>query len=215
MAWPWPKRRLRRGFGHGHAIADMLAPMAAGGGDHSGVLAALEGAGKEGARALVSDLLSIAGIFSVGGRTTAEIAERFLAKASDRAAAGPSDEQSDILKRFLVIAGDPDSAALDMRKLFAEARLDMEPALDSFDTRTGFLAAQGLDVGRLRFEAGFGRELDYYTGFVFSAHNPSGDARPVVAGGRYDRLARFLGASADVPAVGAAVWVERIATAEG
>ncbi|MFO1168260.1 MAG: hypothetical protein U1E19_09110 [Rhodoblastus sp.] len=45
------------------------APPANGSDDHSGVLAALEGADKRGARALVEDLLSIAGISSVGGRS--------------------------------------------------------------------------------------------------------------------------------------------------
>jgi len=55
------------------------------------------------------------------------------------------------------------------------------------------------------------RDLDYYTGFVFEAvdaANPG--ARPAVGGGRYDGLARRLGATADVPAIGAAVWVERL-----
>ena len=206
------QRRLRRGFAHGDALSDILQPMPKNGGDHSGVLAALEGAGKEGAKALVSDLLSIAGISSVGGRTTSEIAERYLAKASERAAAGPGAEQEQILHAFLGVRGDPDSAALALRALAGSANLDMTAALDSFETRTGFLAARGVNVATLRFDTAFGRELDYYTGFVFEAQDRSrADNRPVVAGGRYDRLARFLGARGDIPAVGAAVWVERIA----
>jgi len=38
-------------------------------------------------------------------------------------------------------------------------------------------------------------------------------AKPAVGGGRYDGLARRLGASRDVPAVGAAVWIDRLPTA--
>ena len=207
------RRRLRRGFAHGQALADILKPDAARPVDHSGVLAALEGAGKEGAKALVADLLSIAGISSVGGRTTAEIAERYLAKASERAAPGASVEQEQILQRFLAIKGDPDAAALDLRALAHAAGLDMNAALDSFEARNGFLAARGVNVAGLRFDAAFGRELDYYTGFVFEGQDRvRADGRPVIAGGRYDRLARFLGATADIPAVGVAVWVERIAS---
>ena len=42
-----------------------------------------------------------------------------------------------------------------------------DPALDLFESRTGFLAARGVDVRRVRFSTAFGRGFDYYTGFVF------------------------------------------------
>ena len=59
------------------------------------------------------------------------------------------------------------------------------------------------------------RNLDYYTGFVFEARDPNRPSDPpIVGGGRYDRLATTLGASAPVPAVGAALWADR-RTADG
>ena len=86
------------------------------------------------------------------------------------------------------------------------------PALDLFESRTGFLAARGIDVGRIRFSTAFGRGLDYYTGFVFELHDPAGAPNgPLVAGGRYDELLTRLGAKAPIPAVGFAVWIERVA----
>ena len=39
---------------------------------------------------------------------------------------------------------------------------------------------------------------------------PDADARPALAGGRYDGLARKLGASEDIPAVGAAITLDRL-----
>jgi ATP phosphoribosyltransferase regulatory subunit len=73
------------------------------------------------------------------------------------------------------------------------------------------IAARGLDLSTLVFSANFGRNLDYYTGFVFEAHRPDGEAgRPVIGGGRYDGLLRRLGASQDIPAVGAAIWCDRL-----
>ena len=36
------------------------------------------------------------------------------------------------------------------------------------------------------------------------------DARPALGGGRYDGLARRLGASDDIPAVGAAIAIDRL-----
>jgi hypothetical protein len=55
------------------------------------------------------------------------------------------------------------------------------------------------------------RGLDYYTGFVFELHDPSAAPNgPLVAGGRYDELLGRLGAKSPIPAVGFAVWIERV-----
>ena len=209
---PATVRRIRRGHMRGEDFAAVLAPAANGpGSDHSGVLAALEGVDKQGARALVEDLLSIAGISSVGGRSAGEIADRFLEQAAMKSKMGMSPEKRAVLERFLAVGGDPDRASAALRKLAQEAGLNLTAALDAFDARLGFIAARGLDVSSLVFSANFGRNLDYYTGFIFEAHRPDGEpGRPVVGGGRYDGLLRRLGASADIPAVGAAIWCDRL-----
>ena len=46
------------------------------------MLAALAGSDPKAAHALVTDLLSIAGITAVGGRSVGEIADRFLEQAA-------------------------------------------------------------------------------------------------------------------------------------
>ncbi len=205
-------RRIRRGFMRGQALDDILRPPAAAAGDeHSGVLQALAGVDRTGARALVENLLSIAGIASVGGRSVGEIADRFLEQASMKADSSAPLEKRDVLARFLDIAGDPDSASARLRALAHDAGLKITPALDAFDARTGFIAARGVDVSKLKFSASFGRNLDYYTGFVFEAHDMAAPAGPPIAGGgRYDRLLRALGAKEDVPAVGAALFCDRL-----
>ena len=54
--------------------------------------------------------------------------------------------------------------------------------------------------------------MDYYTGFVFELHDRQGRAEgQLVAGGRYDALLTRLGSTRPVPAVGLAVWIERLA----
>ena len=84
-------------------------------------------------------------------------------------------------------------------------------ALDAFESRNGFIAARGVAIEETRFSAAFVRDFDYYTGFVFEARDPAHpDGRPALAGGRYDGLARKLGASADIPAVGAAITLDRL-----
>ncbi|WP_424031580.1 ATP phosphoribosyltransferase regulatory subunit [Methylocella sp.] len=211
LAPEW-RRRIARGHSQGKSVAAILNASRIGAGrDHSGVLGMLEGADKQGARAFVEDLLSIAGIASVGGRTPAEIADRFLEQAALRGGVGVSAEKVAIIERFLRIEGDPDSASAQLRQLAGEANLDLGAPLEALDTRLGFIAALGFDVAALRFEASFTRNLDYYTGFVFEAHDRTRpDQKPVVAGGRYDQLLQTLGAERAIPAVGAAIWVDRL-----
>ncbi len=204
-------RRMRRGLARGRPLETIVNGNGGGALAQSGVLAALESADHAGAKALVEDLLAIAGIAAVGGRSAGEIADRFLEQAAARSQAHVSAEQQEVLRRFLAISGDPDSASRRLRQLASEARLDFGDALDSFDQRTGFLAARGLRIDEFAFSAAFVRDLDYYTGFVFEAVDANRpDAKPAVGGGRYDGLARRLGAAGDVPAVGAAVWIDRL-----
>ncbi len=210
LAPQW-RRRIARGHSQGKSVSEILDASNGAGRDHSGVLGMLEGADKQGARAFVEDLLSIAGIASVGGRTPGEIADRFLEQAALKRGVGVSSEKAAIIERFLAIEGDPDRASAQLRRLAGEAGLDIAASLDAFDTRLGFIAALGFDLAALVFEASFTRNLDYYTGFVFEAHDRARpNDKPVVAGGRYDQLLLTLGADRAIPAVGASIWVDRL-----
>jgi ATP phosphoribosyltransferase regulatory subunit len=151
--------------------------------------------------------MSIAGTTNVGGRTVAEIADRFLEQSTLKGGALPRDALG-IIKRFLAIAGDPDDAVAQLRALAADARLNITAAIDQFESRVGFMAARGIDTAKTRFSTSFGRGLDYYTGFEFELHAKDNGAEPLVAGGRYDGLLTQLGSSAPIPAVGFSIWVE-------
>lgn len=207
---PHWRRKITRGLAQGKTLAGILDAPRNGGIDHSGVLAALEGVDKGGARALVEDLLSIAGIASVGGRTAAEIADRFLEQAALKGGSGVSAAARTALERFLEIDGEPDAAAAALRALGEEAGLDLGRALERFEHRLGFIAARGVDLDALTFSGRFIRNLDYYTGFVFETRDAAHPGEPpLVGGGRYDRLLTTLGATIEVPAVGAALWADR------
>ncbi len=212
------QRRLKRGLDKGRRLDDILTEAPSLSADHSGVLAAITGTDQKGARALVEDLLSIAGIATVGGRSPAEIADRFLAQVASKATPGFSGERKEILERFLGVECHPDAASRRLRDLASSAKLDLAEALDLFDERANFIAALGIED--LTFQASFGRNLDYYTGFVFEArhrNDPSVKAAAsdvVIGGGRYDRLAQALGSREPIEAVGAALWVDRLARTE-
>jgi ATP phosphoribosyltransferase regulatory subunit len=177
--------------------------------EYEGVLAALAGSDRKAALALVTDLMSIAGASNVGGRTVAEIADRFLEQSTLKGGALPHNALV-LIKRFLAISGDPDAAVAQLRALAREAGLEITAAIDQLEARIGFMAARGIDVKTLRFSTSFGRGLDYYTGFEFELHARGDGAEPLVAGGRYDGLMTRLGAPAPIPAVGFAAWVETL-----
>jgi ATP phosphoribosyltransferase regulatory subunit len=211
---PTAKRRTLRALAAGRSL-DAVTNGLRTEDPHAGLLAAIQGQDPKGVRAVVEDVLSIAGISRVGGRSAGEIAERFLAKASAQASGGSglNPENRAVIDRYRAIAGDPDSAAAAVRALVQEAGLDHPPldaALDLFEERTGFMAARGLAVERFRFSGGFARNLDYYTGFIFEGTAPDAPKLPLVGGGRYDGLLQHLGSPVPVPAVGCAVWLSRV-----
>src|ERR1700722_3152029 len=178
--------------------------------EYEGVLAALAGSDRKAALALVTDLMSIAGTTNVGGRSVAEIADRFLEQSTLKSGALPRDALG-LIKRFMAIDGEPDDAIARLRALAADAKLDITAAIDQFESRVGFMAARGIDTAATRFSTSFGRGLDYYTGFEFELHAKGNGVEPLVAGGRYDGLLQRLGAPNAIPAVGFSIWVEALA----
>ena len=211
--YPVWRRRLIKDFNRKVSLADDIERLtlatAPGRNEYEGVLAALAGSDRKAALALVTDLMSIAGTTNVGGRTVAEIADRFLEQSTLKGGALPRDALA-IIKRFLAIAGDPDESVAQLRALAADAKLDLAAAIDQLESRVGFMAARGIDTKLTRFSTSFGRGLDYYTGFEFELHAKGNGVEPLVAGGRYDGLMTQLGSPTPIPAVGFSVWIEAL-----
>ena len=216
--YPVWRRRLIKDFNRKISLEQDLERLTLATGstrnEYEGVLAALAGSDRKAALALVTDLMSIAGTTNVGGRSVAEIADRFLEQSTLKGGALPRDAL-ELIKRFLAISGDPDDSIARLRALAADAKLDLTAAIDAFESRVGFMAARGIDTGSTRFSTSFGRGLDYYTGFEFELHARGSGVEPVVAGGRYDGLMTQLGAKTPIPAVGFSVWVETLTRSVG
>lgn len=212
LAPSW-KRRLVKDFNRKSSLAQDLERLTLSTDtarkDYEGVLAALAGSDRKAAHALVTDLMSIAGATQVGGRSVAEIADRFLEQSTLTSGTLPRDIRL-LIERFLTITGEPDEALAELRTLASDAKLNMNAAIDQFESRIGFMAARGIDLASTRFATSFGRGVDYYTGFEFELHRRGNGVEPLVAGARYDNLMTRLGAAAPIPAVGFSIWMEAL-----
>lgn len=207
------RRKLARDFGRSSLSGvDLTAlalgkPSAAG---RAGLIAALDRADHEGARALVADLLALGGLHPVGGRGVDEIAERFLERA-ESAAIGAEPEHLALLQAFLAIEAPPCEALFQARSLLASLGANVAQALDELQQCADACRRAGVAIDDAVFSASFGRRLDYYSGLVFELyHKPDRREPPLIGGGRYDRLLTLLGAQMEVPAIGFSLWVERL-----
>jgi ATP phosphoribosyltransferase regulatory subunit len=199
---PW-RRRLRRCFGAPDLMEANLDRLSASRELDDSRLdeatwRAAERHDGEGLAALIADRLAAHGHAEGEGRSSAEIAARFL---DQRALAEARIEPPALaaLRGFLAIRAELAEAPSALAAYAAEHGVDFGPALALFEQRAAALAALA-PTAKIRFEANFGRPLDYYTGVVFEVR-AEGLAAPLSGGGRYDRLIEMLG-GAPQPAVG-------------
>lgn len=179
------------------------------------LVAALDPAKPRAALDIVANHLARAGHDQQGTRSLEEITEGLLAIVADaRTKALPAGDAALIEAVAAVRA--PASAAAD--HIAAAARrpgLDITAALDAFTRRLALLRAGGADLDAAEFSGDFGRKFEYYTGFVFELEAPDlGRNNPIAGGGRYDGLLETVGAPRRVPAVGAAIYTERLLQAQ-
>jgi ATP phosphoribosyltransferase regulatory subunit len=173
----------------------------------SALISALGQIGPESARQMIEEILGLAQIPTVGGRSIEEIASRFIAKANDAASPPLADHAADAIREFLAMKGSPEIVAKDLERRFGKIGLN----LDLFYRRLDLMQRAGLAPEKIHFSCGFARRIDYYTGIVFEMHAPGGDqSSPILAGGRYDGLLKRLGAERSIPAIGFALWPQRL-----
>jgi ATP phosphoribosyltransferase regulatory subunit len=170
-----------------------------------------EGSRPEAAQARLEAYLERSGVELVGTRTLAEIAERLLAEAADARETPLAADIAGLIENYAAAKAPAREAAARLEALIRPHRLDLAAALAAFKRRLALLEEAGVDMRAATFAAEFGRDLEYYTGFVFEVLSPRlGPASPIAGGGRYDDLLADVGAPAPVPAVGSCIHTERL-----
>ena len=212
------QRRLRRHFWR-HDLAEDLGRALAergGNGNKEALAQALAGLNRKAASELVEEVLALAGILPVGGRSAEEIAARFMERAGGPAV---SERAIAVVRDYLAIEDGPREAIARIRTLVRAQKLDLTDRVDGLERRLDAVETMLKEIGApntaVTFEAEFGRRLEYYTGLVFEIRDPewSGPGQ-IAGGGRYDQLLVDLGAKERIAAAGCAIYVDRLLGAE-
>ena len=160
---------------------------------------------------LVALYLEKEGMEAIGVRTVVEIAEILRSAVADARAEPLAPDVAELIERYLTIAGPVGGILARVQELTRAQRIDISEAVDAFERRMALLSVGGVDIEEADFSAEFGRNFEYYTGFVFEVLSAKlGPKSPLAGGGRYDRMLKTAGAGKDVPAVGAAIYTERV-----
>ncbi len=172
------------------------------------------------ARAALSGLLGLLGGASsretFAGRTRDEIIDRLMEQAAESESLRLAPESLAVIESALSIGGPAGKSLADLARLLKQHHIALDGPLDAMAQRLAVLSKLGLAGEQVGFAPRFGRNLDYYTGFIFEIRAAGADGPLQVAGGgRYDTLLKLLGASGDIPAVGCAIRDERLLAACG
>lgn len=139
----------------------------------------------------------------IGLRSGDELDAR-LARLTEDAAAAPIDPAA--FEGFAALLDLSCPASEAPARLTALGLAGLAPAIARLEVRLAALAARGVDLSALIFDASHGRTtMEYYDGFVFTFSAGDADLPPVATGGRYDALTRVLGQGREIPAVGGVI----------
>src|SRR6266446_100829 len=207
--------RLKRHFWRPAYFRELLERLSNGGtvpGER--YLAHLGTASEAEARVALTGLMDYLGGTPMGGRTRDEIVDRLMEQAAEAAALRLDKKAVALIERVLSVAGPARESLSEIRALLHKNGIKLEAPLQVMEARIAALTKLGFDEKRLTFAARFGRNMEYYTGFVFELWSRDSEGPVQIAGGgRYDNLLRMLGAKADIPAVGCAIRSERVLAA--
>jgi ATP phosphoribosyltransferase regulatory subunit len=213
---PQWRGRLKRHFwrsGYFEALLARLSGAAASGAQR--LLAHLGTLDEADARPAFEGLMDMLGAGSQGGRTREEIVDRLIEQSADAAALRLDPKLAKSIAGLLAISGPASTAIEKIRKLAKSAGVSLDAPLKAMASRMETLASLGVDPARVSFAARFGRNMEYYTGFVFELWSRDAEGPVQVAGGgRYDTLMEQLGAKTHIPAIGCAIRTERVLAAK-
>jgi ATP phosphoribosyltransferase regulatory subunit len=167
-------------------------------------------------RAEIEALLDARADAPAAGRSREEIVARAMDRAAEAASLRLDRKVADAIAELLDISGPAEEALAKIRALLKNITINLDPQLAAMEKRLTTLKSLGVDLAKVQFTAHFGRNMEYYTGFVFElwARDKEGPVQ-IAGGGRYDSMMEMLGSKKPVSAIGCALRTERMLAAAG
>jgi ATP phosphoribosyltransferase regulatory subunit len=209
------RARLKRHFWRAGYFEALLGRMTQGAAsDAQRLLGSLGGLTESESRAAIEGLMDLVADAPQGARTREEIVERLMEQAADAAALRLDPKIAGVITRLLAVSGTAEQALAEIRALTRDAGIALDAPLAAMQARLAALQSLGVASEKISFAARFGRNMEYYTGFVFElwARDKEGLVQ-LAGGGRYDTLLEMLGADHAVTAIGCAIRTERVLAA--
>jgi ATP phosphoribosyltransferase regulatory subunit len=204
------RKRLQHHFWRPHAFRDVLESFTTSRElKRTSISSLIDRLDKEPALDVVAQEMEARDLPLVGGRSLEEIAARLADKSADRSAVLLDISKADAITTYLNIVDRADNIEGHLNRM--DCAKNLNAARTVFQKRLDEMEELGLNPKRFEFKATFGRELEYYTGFVFQIDVETEDGLVAVAGGgRYDNLLSDMGSPVPVSAVGCAIHTERL-----
>jgi ATP phosphoribosyltransferase regulatory subunit len=212
---PQWRNRLKRHFWRADYFDKLLQQLSGNGAsDAQHLLAHLGTLPPAEAHSAFEGLMDLLGSAPQGGRTREEIVERLTERAADAAALSLDQKVAASLAQLLAVSGPAEDSLKQIRALTKKAGVSLDAPLAAMEQRLRTLKELGIEPARVSFAARFGRNMEYYTGFVFELWSRDAEgAVQIAGGGRYDTLLEHLGAGRGIPAIGVAIRTERLLAA--
>ena len=145
------------------------------------------------------------------GRSLEEITDRLRKKGESYSLKPLTDSTKKLITEFLSIKDKPSLAISRLRKLCKSLDGSLLSKIDEAEKRFEIIDSNGVDFNNAIFGAEKGRDVEYYSGFLYDfAWSYNNESIYIGGGGRYDDLIKLLGSENRIPAVGAALNLKKV-----
>ena len=166
---------------------------------------------KESAEDLVRGTINAVEESSYAGRSVEEITDRLRQKGEEFSIDPLSSTTEKLIREFLSISDQPLKALDKLKKLCKSLDGSLLEKIEETVARFEKIQNLGVNFNKAIFSPEKGRDVEYYTGFLFDFVGKNNSENLYIGGGgRYDGLIKSLGSKLSIPAVGAALNMKRV-----
>jgi ATP phosphoribosyltransferase regulatory subunit len=143
---------------------------------------------------------------AMGGRTQSDVARRLVQRQQRASQREPLRAALTLLSQLAQIRAKPSDALRAISTLPGQELWSR--VLRNWKAVIALLDAYGYFEDNIQLVPILARDWEYYSGVMFELYSAQG--KHVAGGGRYDELARLIGAPSDIPAVGFTYYLDEL-----